>query len=165
MKERRGGRPPAAFFFNLAKTGIEPGGGMSFSFRLIAAIALGASVLLPPAWADAPVAAVRPVVDDYFGTKVTDDYRWMEDRTAPEFVDWAKAENACARGVLDRIPGREELLARVAAHTAGGASITRVRLAHGKVFYLKRMPGENNYKLYVRDRVDGPERVLVDPDQ
>ena len=25
-----------------------------------------------------PVAPVRPVTDDYFGTKVVDNYRWME---------------------------------------------------------------------------------------
>src|ERR1043166_4878514 len=36
--------------------------------------------------ADAPPVAPRvPVIDDYFGTKVTDDYRWMEDRPAPPF--------------------------------------------------------------------------------
>jgi prolyl oligopeptidase len=137
---------------------------MSISFRLIATLALTAAVI-SPAGAAPPVAAVEPVVDDYFGTKITDDYRWMEDRTAPPFVAWAKAENIYARETLDRIPGRDALQARIAAHTAGGASVTQMRLAHGKVFYLKRLPGENSYKLYGRDRIDGPERVLVDPDK
>jgi prolyl oligopeptidase len=115
--------------------------------------------------ADAPpVAAVKPVVDDYFGAKVTDDYRWMEDRKAPEFVAWATAENAYARRTLDRIPGRDKLLARIAAHTSGGASVAGVKIGGARVFYLKRKPGDNAFKLYVRDHVDGPERVLVDPE-
>ncbi|MGB8840035.1 MAG: prolyl oligopeptidase family serine peptidase [Aliidongia sp.] len=139
---------------------------MLISIRLLIAAALVAGPVFSATAADhvPPTAAVEPVVDDYFGTKITDDYRWMEDRAAPRFVAWAKDENAYARAMLDRIPGREDLQARVAAHTAGGASVTRVRLAQGKVFYLKRVPGENSYKLYVRDRVDGPERILFDPD-
>ena len=111
-----------------------------------------------------PVAPVIPVVDDYFGTKVTDDYRWMEDRTAPAFVAWAKAEDAHARGVLDRIPGRDDLVRRVAARTAGGTLVSGIRAAGGKLFYGKREPGENSIKLYVRQGASGPERLLVDPD-
>ena len=38
-----------------------------------------------------PVAPVRAVTDDYFGTKVVDPYRWMEDRHDPEFLAWARA--------------------------------------------------------------------------
>ena len=41
-----------------------------------------------------PVAAMRPVTDDYFGTKVVDPYRWMENRTAPEFIHYMLAQGA-----------------------------------------------------------------------
>ncbi|MDB5432256.1 MAG: f1pep1 2 [Caulobacter sp.] len=112
-----------------------------------------------------PVAAVEPVVDDYFGTRITDNYRWMEDRTGPRFVAWAKGESAYARQELDAIPGRDDLQKRIAAHTGGGASVTGTKLAGGRVFYMKRNPGENSYRLYVRQGVGGPERVLVDPDK
>jgi len=110
-----------------------------------------------------PVAPATPVVDDYFGTKVTDDYRWMEDRTAPAFVAWARAEDAHARGVLARIPGRAALARRVAARTGGGTVVSGVRAAGGRLFYGKRDPGENTVKLYVRD--GDSERLLVDPDK
>ena len=123
-------------------------------------LALTASAAL----AGPPVAAVRPVVDDYYGTKITDPYRWMEDRMAPEFVAWAKGQNAWAREALDRIPGREALQKRIAAHTAGGVAVTSVKIGGGRIFYLKRLPGQNGYRLYVREGVDGGERVLVDPD-
>ena len=116
--------------------------------------------------ADAPPVAPRvPVVDDYFGTKVTDDYRWMEDRRAPKFEQWCREQGRYARSVLDRIPGREALQARIAAHTGGGTLATEVHQAGGRVFYLKLEPGQDTFKLFVRDGVDGAESLLVDPDR
>ena len=59
-----------------------------------------------------PVAAARPVTDDYFGTKVTDSYRWMEDMKSPELAEWMKAQNAYTREILQSIPGRADLRSR-----------------------------------------------------
>ena len=137
--------------------------GLSLAALSLMAAAASAATR-PAAVPPLPVAPAIPVVDDYFGTKVTDDYRWMEDRTAPAFVAWAKAENAHARGVIARIPGRDELERRVAARTAGGTLVSGIRAAGGKIFYGKREPGENTVKLYVREGAAGAERLLVDPD-
>ena len=128
----------------------------------VAALAAAASAAPPP---KPPVAAVEPVTDTYFGVSVTDPYRWMEDRTAPRFLDWAKGENDYARATLAQIPGRDALAKRIAAATAVGASITDVRYSGGRVFYEKREPGQDTYKLYVRDGLSGAERLLVDPDK
>ena len=137
--------------------------GLSLAALSLMAAAASAATR-PAAVPPLPVAPAIPVVDDYFGTQVTDDYRWMEDRTAPAFVAWAKAENAHARGVIARIPGRDELERRVAARTAGGTLVSGIRAAGGKIFYGKREPGENTVKLYVREGAAGAERLLVDPD-
>jgi prolyl oligopeptidase len=123
----------------------------------------GAAAAAPPD--RPPVAPVEPVTDSYFGTSVTDPYRWMEDRAAPRFVDYLMRQNTYTRGVLDAIPGRDALQARIAAHTGGGVSINQVQTAGGRIFYLKRGPSENSFKLYVRDTAQGPERLLLDPDR
>jgi prolyl oligopeptidase len=112
-----------------------------------------------------PAAPVEAVVDDYFGTKVTDNYRWMEDRSAPRFVAWIKQQDTYARSILNGIPNRDQLLRRVAAHSAGGVAVIDVRLAGGKTFYMKRAPGQESYRLYVRDGYGGAERLLVDPER
>ena len=57
----------------------------------LAALLLGAGSCRAEAPTRAPVAPVRPVTDDYFGTHVIDPYRWMEDRNAPEFVSYMMA--------------------------------------------------------------------------
>ena len=60
-----------------------------------------------------PVAPVRPVTDDYFGTKIVDPYRYMENLKDPEVQAWMKAQNDYTRAQLARIPGREKLLERI----------------------------------------------------
>ena len=52
-------------------------------------------------------------VDDYFGTKVSDPYRWMEDVDGPEVKAWIEEENTLTRSVLDAVPGREQMHVRL----------------------------------------------------
>src|SRR6185436_12020733 len=52
-------------------------------------------------------------VDDYFGTKVADPYRWLEDDRKPEVQAWVEAQNKVTFGYLDRIPYREKLKTRL----------------------------------------------------
>ena len=53
------------------------------------------------------------VVDDYFGTKVADPYRWLEDENSPETKAWVEAQNLTTFAYLDKIPYREKLKARL----------------------------------------------------
>ena len=53
------------------------------------------------------------VVDDYFGTKVPDPYRWLEDDNSPEVAAWVEAENKVTFGYLDKIPYRAQLKDRL----------------------------------------------------
>src|SRR5215510_6127421 len=52
-------------------------------------------------------------VDDYFGTKVYDPYRWLEDETSAETKAWVDSQNSVTFGYLDKIPYREKLKARL----------------------------------------------------
>ena len=52
-------------------------------------------------------------VDTYFGEKVSDPYRWLEDDRSAETGEWVKAQNEVTFGYLDNIPYREELKERL----------------------------------------------------
>jgi len=111
-----------------------------------------------------PQTPVREVTEEYFGTKVTDPYRWLEKTADPEVAAWMKSQDDYTRATLSGIPGREKFLQRV---TSLDQTSTRVRQAQvwgGKLFYLKTDPGADNSKLYVRDSVQAKERLLVDPE-
>ena len=56
-----------------------------------------------------PKAKKVDVVDDYFGTKVADPYRWLEDDNSAETKQWVDAENKITRDYLDKIPFRKDL--------------------------------------------------------
>jgi prolyl oligopeptidase len=72
------------------------------------AAAAGGPRLGPP-----PPAPRRPVVQDVQGTRVVDDYRWMEDAASPEVKAWSDAQNARARAYLDALPDAARVRARV----------------------------------------------------
>ena len=112
-----------------------------------------------------PATPVRAVTEDYFGTKVTDPYRWLEETSAPTVVSWMKAQNDYTRAVLKRIPGRDKLLERIKALDNAGSVVSGLQVVAGHSFYLKTDPGSDNRKLYVRDKGDAPERLLVDPEK
>jgi prolyl oligopeptidase len=129
------------------------------------AIAEGAESPPPPS--GPPTAPVREVTDDYFGTKVTDPYRYMEDLNNAEVSAWMKAQNAYTRTELARIPGRADLLARIQQlDESAPARVTYVRRSpSGRYFYLKALSREPMFKLYMRDGLNGKEQLLVDPEK
>ena len=132
--------------------------------RLLLALLTGSTTLLM-GQQQPPVAPVRNVVDDYFGTKVTDPYRWMEDLKNPELQNWMKAQNDYARSVLDSISGRQWLLDSILRYDNGRDRVIGVAEYGGRYFYRKMGAQRDNYGLYVRDAGSRRERLLVDPDR
>jgi prolyl oligopeptidase len=112
-----------------------------------------------------PKTPVREVAEDYFGTKVTDPYRWLESSSDPEVVAWMKAQDDYTREALSKIPGRKQLLDRIKSLDNAGAVVSSLQVWGQHYFYLKTEPGSDNRKLYVRDTVSAPERLLVDPEK
>ena len=111
-----------------------------------------------------PVAEIRPIADLFHGTKVIDNYRWLEDANSPATQKWVAEENAYTRALLDPLPGREAIRKRLTDLLAIGSIIPPV--IAGKHFFFTRREGTQNQPiLYVRDSVDGADRILVDANQ
>ncbi|MDX9907292.1 MAG: S9 family peptidase, partial [Bacteroidales bacterium] len=60
-----------------------------------------------------PVTAKVDQTDDYFGTKVADPYRWLEDDNSAETAEWVKAQNSITFGYLEQIPYRQKIQDRL----------------------------------------------------
>ena len=119
--------------------------------------AASAASAIPPA----PVARVAVVADNYFGETLRDPYRWMENDQDPDWLPYLRGRNAHARAVLERIPDRDKLLARIQQLSGDAALTRRVQRAGGMLFFEQRPAGADNYRLFVEEH--GVRRTLVDP--
>lgn len=137
-----------------------------FLFPAVAVCLLSAFFCLPVFAQDKPPAApVREVTDDYFGTKIVDPYRWMEDEKSKEVSDWMKAQADYADAYLRKLPARSEILKRLGEVTGSSVSVGGIRQRGNLFFYTRRAPGENDSKIYVREGLTGAERLLIDPEK
>jgi prolyl oligopeptidase len=111
-----------------------------------------------------PKASVRPVTETLHGTTITDPYRWMETPADPEWTPYLMGQNAYARLVLAKIPGRDELARKIGGYTGAVAAVSAVQAAGPFIFSQARPAGANTFKLYVRKGLHGADRLLIDPD-
>jgi prolyl oligopeptidase len=137
-----------------------------FRFVSIALLLLAVGVLaaapLPPQPTPPPPGDVS---DTYFGVKVPDPYRVFEDSKNPALFDYFKAQNAYTRRVLDALPGRAALRARIARLDGASESLAQLTIGHHAYFYLRRPVGANVTHLYARAVTGGAERLVLDPDR
>ena len=137
---------------------------LSSLFFVAAAVFAGDDSKTSSAPSAPPVAAQKPVIDMYHGTKVLDNYRWLEDGKSPETQKWVEQEIAYTRGILDRLAGRDAIHKRLTDLLSIG-NVTPPVIAGHRYFYTKREGMQNQPVLYVRDSLNGPDRVLVDANQ
>jgi prolyl oligopeptidase len=112
-----------------------------------------------------PVAPLAGATDDYYGTKVADPYRYMENLKDPQVESWFKAQNNYTRTVLDTIPGRARLLARIRELDQSIPEVFATRLPDDIYLVWKRLPNEDVMKLYLRNGLKGTDRLLADPEK
>lgn len=111
-----------------------------------------------------PATPERPVVDDYFGTKINDSYRWLEDMNNPEVQKWFKDESDYTNSIVKTISGRDALFNRMKEIQAlSGDQYGTIRQVGDIYYYTKNKKKENIYKLYFRKNRNGAEILLLDP--
>lgn len=109
-----------------------------------------------------PAVEAIPVADDYFGTKIPDSYRWLENAKSPETRAFIDAQNAYAARYLKQARIRPQLVDDLDALenvSAAGAPIERAN----NLFFSKRLSGEQQASIYIRRGFAGKDERLIDP--
>ncbi len=111
-----------------------------------------------------PKARVDDTVDEVHGVKVADPYRWLEDAHSPATQQFVSEELTYTRSVLDPLPGRDKIHARLQQLLEIG-NVNAPKSGGDRFFYTRREGTQNQPVLYVREGVNGKDRVLVDVNQ
>ncbi len=111
-----------------------------------------------------PETAKVDSVDEYFGAKVPDPYRWLEDDNSEETKAWVKAQNEVTFGLLSKIPFRDKIknrLTKVWNYEKRGAPFKR-----GDKYYFYKNDGlQNQSVLYVQKELGAEAEVFFDPNK
>src|SRR5215469_633373 len=111
-----------------------------------------------------PPAKVAPVEDTVQGHKIIDPYRYLENANDPDTKQYVEQELAYTRSVLDPLPGRDKINARLSQLlTIGNIGVPQI--GGSFYFYTRREGRQNQPVLYVREGLNGRDRVLVEVNQ
>ncbi len=99
-----------------------------------------------------PKAEIKPYAEIFHGTRVVDNYRWLEDANSPETKKWVEDEMAYTRSILDPLPARAAIEKRLTELLAIG-NVTPPQIAGRYYFYTRREGMQNQPVLYVRENL------------
>src|ERR1700691_3856769 len=108
-----------------------------------------------------PKAKVAPVEDTVQGHRIVDPYRYLENASDPDTKTFVDEELAYTRSLLDPLPGRDKINARLSELLAIG-TVGAPQMGGKYYFHTRRDAGQNQPLLYVRDSLNGDDRVLLD---
>src|SRR5271157_5731818 len=111
-----------------------------------------------------PKAKVAPVEDTVQGHKIVDRYRYLEDPDDPDTKLYVEQELGYTRAILDPLPGRDKINARLSQLLEIG-TVGAPQMGGRYYFHTRREGNQNQPILYVREGLNGDDRVLVDVSQ
>jgi prolyl oligopeptidase len=109
-----------------------------------------------------PLTCVEPVTEVLHGVTVTDPYRWLEDQNSPRTREWISEQARYARAYLHTIPGRERIRERI-QELLDVQTYDSVQKAGNRYFFRKRLPGQEQPSIYMREGRNGEDQLLIDP--
>ena len=125
---------------------------------LVSAAALGQA----PDTCSIPKTRTVDQVDEYFGTKVPDPYRWLENTDAADTKAWVAQENCATFGYLSRIPERARIQARLTR--LWNYERYGVPTREGGRYVFTRNDGLQNQSVYYwQPTLAAEPKVLIDP--
>lgn len=108
-----------------------------------------------------PATAKGTQVDTYFGTKIADPYRWLEDDRSAQTAEWVKEENKVTFGYLEKIPFRDALKKRM--EKLWNYEKISAPFKEGSYTYYYKNDGLQNQSVLYRKDVAGKEEIFLDP--
>ncbi len=104
------------------------------------------------------------VVDTYFGIKVKEPYRWLENDTSKATANWVKEQNKVTGDYLSQIPFRNDLKKRLTAlmnYPKYGSPFKK----NGKYYFFKNNGLQNQSVFYQQTDLNSEPVIILDPNK
>ena len=111
-----------------------------------------------------PITKTVNVTDEYFGTSVSDPYRWLEDDRSEATAEWVKAQNEVTDAYLAKIPFRKKLKERLTTLYRYGRSSAPFK-RNGKYYFFSNDGSQNQDVLYEQTSITAVPTVFLDPNK
>ena len=131
------------------------------SFLMLSVIALS-SVKNTLAQLQYPVTKKVEQTDDYFGTKVSDPYRWLENDTSAETKAWVKTQQKFTNDYLAKIPFRADIKKRY-QEILKYPKYSGAFKAGEYIFYSRNDGIQNQSVYYFQKGINGQAKIFLDP--
>jgi prolyl oligopeptidase len=111
-----------------------------------------------------PKSEKQTVSDDYFGTKVADPYRWLEDDRSLKTEDWVNQQNLTTEKYFDAIPNRDKIKTRLTE--LWNYNKESAPYKKGKSFFCFKNNGlQNQSVMYIKKTLTEDGEILLDPNE
>ncbi len=112
-----------------------------------------------------PKSVKDTVTTEYFGTKVSDPYRWLENGNSPKVKEWIKGQNEYTDKVLSGYPEGKPLQERIQKLSTTSVEQFSPKLINGKLFFMQFTPPQAQPVIAYKTWPDGKVHVLIDPNK
>lgn len=136
---------------------------MKKKFLILVNMSLAMSLMAQDFKGEYPKTKKGNQVDEFFGVKVEDPYRWLEDDLASETKSWVEAQNKTTFGYLDEIPFRDKLNKQL-SNLWNYEKISAPFQEGDFTYYYKNDGLQQHYVLYRKGK-NGKEEVFIDPNK
>lgn len=102
-------------------------------------------------------------VTDYFGTKVADPYRWLEDDRSAETKAWVEAQNKVTQAYFSKIPFRKDIQNKLTE--LWNYEKYSAPFKEGGYTYFYKNNGLQNQSVLYRQKEGGEAEVFLDPNK
>ncbi|QQS51854.1 MAG: S9 family peptidase [Bacteroidota bacterium] len=133
-----------------------------YSFMLLFMLVSCKSGKFPSIPVEYPATVKIPVTDNFFGTEVVDNYRWLEDDRSPETMQWVIKQNELTFSYLDKIPFRKDIRTQLDA-LINFERYSTPEEKNQTIYYFRNSGLQNHSVFYAVNKQTGEEKMIIDP--
>ena len=115
--------------------------------------------------ADVPRTEKDTVTTNYFGTVVSDPYRWLENGNSQKVKEWIKKQNKFTDKILSRFSEGKKIASRINTLSITSVEQFSPELINGKLFFMQFTPPQAQPVVAYKDWPNGKVMVLINPNK